>query len=88
MENVKVNNPGNGGTFKILMNANQFSGYDEVFVNEVKMRVTKVYPLTWWKKILMKFGWSYTSMELEIVDEEYELWKKTEDKKNEFLPPL
>lgn len=86
MEQVKINNPLSGETFKLLLNSKQFSGCDEIYCNEIKMRVIKVYPLTWWKKILMKFGWEYKSMELEVVDEEYELWRKTENEKNKFIP--
>lgn len=69
MEQVKVNNPISGETFKLKLNANSFSGSDQFMINEVKMRVKKVYPLTWWKKILMRFGWKYHSMDLELFKE-------------------
>ncbi len=57
MNNTENDLPGiNGETFKIVLEKNFFEQDDEN--KPINCKVVKTYPLTWWRKLLLKCGFS------------------------------
>lgn len=60
--------PGIGGqTFKVIINKDYFA---PVELPELQIEITKVYKQTWWKKLLLKLGFSVSFLKLNQLKNE------------------